>query len=127
MTWWPAFKLWCKHNWKVLVIGASILIAFLAGNRRSAAAKEQLKSTRELYKKEREALKNLDAEEDNLKQEAQEKYKNAMAVADRQMHESRDELKKRRAERVKELLSENSHDPKVIDDILYKEFGIKNK
>jgi len=127
MTWWPALKLWCKHNWKVLVIGASILIAFLAGNRRTAAAKEQLKSTRELYKKEREALKNLDAEEDNLKQEAQEKYKNAMAVADRQMHESRDELKKRRAERVKELLSENSHDPKVIDDILYKEFGIKNK
>ena len=80
-----------------------------------------------MYKKEREALKNLDAEEDNLKQEAQEKYKNAMAVADRQMHESRDELKKRRAERVKELLVENSHDPKVIDDILYKEFGIKNK
>lgn len=71
--------------------------------------------------------KNLDAEEDDLKQKAQEKYKKAIAVADRQMHESRDELKKRRAERVKELLIENSHDPKVIDDILYKEFGIKNK
>ncbi len=125
--WWSKVKLWCYHNWRILVVVITILIAFLLGRGKLASARAQLSSMRELYKKEKEALKTLDKEKEKKKEAARIKYNKAILMATKQMHESRDELQKKKAERVREILIQSKDDPDAVDDILFKEFGIKNK
>ena len=127
MLWWSKVKLWCHHNWRYLVVASTILIAYLIGRKNTTAARAQLNSMRELYKKERQELENLDQKREQSKELARKNYSKAILMATKQMHESRDELRKKKAERVRELIEINKKDPQAIDDILEKEFGIKTK
>ena len=82
---------------------------------------------RELYKKERQELETLDQKREQSKELARKNYSKAILMATKQMHESRDELQRKKAERVKDLLVLNEKNPDAINGILYKEFGIKSK
>ena len=127
MLWWSKVKLWCHHNRRYLVVASTILIAYLIGRKNTTAARAQLNSMRELYKKERQELETLDQKREQSKELARKNYSKAILMATKQMHESRDELQRKKAERVKDLLVLNEKNPDAINDILYKEFGIKSK
>ena len=82
---------------------------------------------KDAYQKERKALEGLGQELDSKQKIAINNYQKDMDLANKEMHESRDELRKKKAERVRELIEINKKDPQAIDDILEKEFGIKTK
>ena len=82
---------------------------------------------KDAYEKERKALEGLDQELDSKQKIAINNYQKAMNLANKEMHESRDELRKQKAERVRELIEMNKRNPQVIDEILESEFGIKTK
>ena len=125
--WWSKVKLWCSHNWRILLVSSIILVSYLAGRKGVEKQKTKLKLMKDAYEKERKVLDGLGQELDSKQKIAINNYQKAMNLANKEMHESRDELRKKKAERVRELIELNKKNPQAIDDILEKEFGIKTK
>jgi hypothetical protein len=125
MLWWGKVRNWCFHHWRLLVVVAIGLIAFLAGKRNAAKYRMQVQLIKDLYEKENEILEEAHANKSSKKQKAVETYREAIKTANRKYIKSRDELEKKRAARVAELVEANKNDPDAIDSIFEKEFGFK--
>ena len=121
---WAKIKLWCFHNWKFLVIGGAIVLAYLLGGKKVKTLQTQLQMSKELYKKEVEAIDNASDKKTELQAQANDKYKRALDIAHKTAMESSDHIELVKAERVRRLVEENKENPDEIDRILSKEFGI---
>ena len=121
---WAKIKLWCFHNWRFLVIGGAILLAYLLGGKKVKALETQLQMARDLYKKERDAIEGASNKKTDLQKEANIKYLRALEIANKTAMESEDRIELIKAERVRRLVEENKDNPEAIDRILSKEFGI---
>ena len=121
---WKKIKLWCFHNWRFLVIGGAILLAYLLGGKKVKALETQLQMARDLYKKERDAIEDASGKKTELQKEANIKYKRALEIAHRTAMDSDDHIELIKAERVRRLVEENKENPEAIDRILADEFGI---
>lgn len=121
---WAKIKLWCFHNWRFLVIGGAILLAYLLGGKKVKALETQLQMARDLYKKERDAIEGASDKKTDLQKEANIKYLRALEIANKTAMESEDHIELIKAERVRRLVEENKDNPEAIDRILSKEFGI---
>jgi hypothetical protein len=125
MLWWKKTKSWCFHHWRVLVVTGIALAAFLLGRKNVSRYKVQAQMAKELYQKEKKIIEEAHRNKSTKKDEALDSYKEAMAIANRKYMKSRDELEKKRAARVAELVEANRNDPEIIDRIFEKEFGFK--
>lgn len=121
---WAKIKLWCFHNWRILVVSAALILAYLFGRGKVANLKTQLQMSKDLYKKEVEAIDNASTKKGELQTQANLKYKKALEIAHKTAMESNDYVELQKAERVRQLVEENKEDPDKIDEILSKEFGI---
>ena len=121
---WAKIKLWCFHNWRFLVIGGAILLAYLLGGKKVKALETQLQMARDLYKKERDAIEGASDKKTDLQKEANIKYLRALEIANKTAMESSDHAELIKAERVRRLVEQNKDNPEVIDRILADEFGI---
>ena len=124
MITWAKIKLWCFHNWRFLVIGGAIVLAYLLGGKKVKALETQLQMARDLYKKERDAIEGASDKKTKLQKEANTKYLRALEIANRTAMESSDHAELIKAERVRRLVEQNKDNPEVIDRILADEFGI---
>ena len=121
---WEKIKLWCFHNWRILVITGAVVLAYLLGGKKTKALQTQLQMARELYKKEVDAIENASQKKTELQTTANLKYKRALEIAHNSALESTDFAELQRVERVSELIEENKDNPEKIDKILMDEFGI---
>jgi len=121
---WEKLKLWCFHNWRFLVIGGAIALAYILGGKKVKALQVQLQMARELYDKERLAIENASDKKTEMQTTANLKYKRALEIAHKTAMESDDHIELIKAERVRRLVEENKDDPDAIDRILAEEFGI---
>ena len=121
---WAKIKLWCFHNWRILVIVGAIVLAYILGGKKVKALQTQLQMARELYKKELDAVENASDKKTEMQAEANIKYKRALEIAHKTAMESDDHIELIRAERVRRLVEENKDNPDKIDRILAEEFGI---
>ena len=121
---WAKIKLWCFHNWRILVVSAALVLAYLFGRGKVASLKTQLQMSKDLYKKEVEAVENAADKKGELQTQANYKYKKALEIAHKTAMESNDYAELQKAERVRQLVEENKENPDAIDQILAKEFGI---
>ena len=121
---WAKIKLWCFHNWRFLVIGGAIVLAYLLGGKKVKALETQLQMARELYKEERDAIEGASNKKTKLQKEANIKYLRALEIANKTAMESEDHVELIKAERVRRLVEQNKDNPEVIDRILADEFGI---
>ena len=121
---WAKVKLWCFHNWRFLVIGGAIVLAYALGGKKVRALQTQLQMSRELYKKEVDAIEGASQKKTEMQTEANIKYKRALEIAHKTAMESDDHIELIRAERVKRLVEDNKDNPAAIDRILADEFGI---
>jgi|TARA_R110002012_G_scaffold284242_1_gene474947 uncharacterized membrane protein YhiD involved in acid resistance len=121
---WAKIRLWCYHNWRILVVTGAIVLAYLLGGKKVKALQTQLQMTRELYKKEVDAIEGATEEKEEKKDEARSKYERALEIAHRTARESNDRNELIKAERVRRLVMMNKDNPDEIDRILAKEFGI---
>ena len=115
---WAKIKLWCFHNWRILVIVGAIVLAYALGGKKVKALQTQLQMARELYKKEADAIEGASQKKTEMQTEANIKYKRKTAM------ESEDHLQLIKAERVRRAVEENKENPETIDRILADEFGI---
>jgi len=121
---WEKLKLWCFHNWRFLVIGGAIALAYILGGKKVKALQVQLQMSRELYKKEIDAIEGASQKKTEMQTEANIKYKRALEIANKTAMESNDHTELIKAERVRRLVEENKDNPEAIDRILAEEFGI---
>jgi len=121
---WEKLKLWCFHNWRFLVIGGAIALAYILGGKKVKALQVQLQMSRELYKKEVDAIEGASQKKTEMQTEANIKYKRALEIAHKTAMESNDHTELIKAERVRRLVEENKDNPEAIDRILAEEFGI---
>ena len=108
----------------MLVIAAVIIVSYFFGRRKVAAYKTQLKMAQDLYKKEVEVLLNASEKKDELKADAELRYKRALEIAHQNAMESSNYAELQKAERVRELVEQNKENPEEIDKILSREFGV---
>jgi len=121
---WEKIKLWCFHNWRILVIIGAIALAYILGGKKVKALQVQLQMSRELYKKEVDAIEGASQKKTEMQTEANIKYKRALEIAHKTAMESSDHIELVKAERVRRLVEDNKDDPEAIDRILAEEFGI---
>ena len=121
---WAKIKLWCFHNWRILVIVGAIVLAYALGGKKVKALQTQLQMSRELYKKEVDAIEGASQKKTEMQTHANIKYKRAIEIANKSAMESEDQLQLIKAERVRRAVEENKENPEVIDRILADEFGI---
>ena len=121
---WEKAKLWCFHNWRILVIVGAIALAYILGGKKVKALQTQLQMARELYKKEADAIEGASQKKTEMQTEANIKYKRALEIANKTAMESEDHLQLIKAERVRRAVEENKENPETIDRILADEFGI---
>lgn len=121
---WAKIKLWCFHNWRFLVIGGAILLAYLLGGKKVKALETQMQMARELYKKEIDAIEGASDKKIEKMTVANLKYQRALEIAHKTAMESNDHIELVKAERVRRLIETNKENPDEIDRILANEFGI---
>ena len=121
---WAKIKLWCFHNWRFLVIGGAILLAYLLGGKKVKALQTQMQMARELYKKEIDAIEGASDKKIEKMTVANLKYQRALEIAHKTAMESNDHIELVKAERVRRLIETNKENPDEIDRILANEFGI---
>ena len=121
---WAKIKLWCFHNWRFLVIGGAILLAYLLGGKKVKALQTQMQMARELYKKEIDAIEGASDKKTEMMTVANLKYQRALEIAHKTAMESNDHIELVKAERVRRLIETNKENPDEIDRILADEFGI---
>ena len=116
---WAKIKLWCFHNWKILVIVGAIVLAYLLGGKKVKALQAQLQMSRDLYKKEVDAIEGASQKKTEMQTEANIKYKRALEIANKTAMESEDHLQLIKAERVRRAVEEPiKRIRKTIDRIL---------
>ena len=121
---WAKIKLWCFHNWRILVIVGAIVLAYLLGGKKVKALENQLQMARELYKNERDTIEGASSKKTEMQTEANVKYLRAIEIANKTAMESEDQAELIKAERVRRLVEINKDNPEEIDRILSEEFGI---
>jgi len=121
---WEKIKLWCFHNWRILVITGAVVLAYLLGGKKVKALQTQLQMARELYKKEADAIEGASQKKTEMQTSANIKYKRALEIAHKTALESDDFAELQKAERVRKLVEANKDNPEQIDKILSDEFGI---
>ena len=121
---WEKLKLWCFHNWRILVIIGAIALAYILGGKKVKALQTQLQMARELYDKERLAIEGASQKKTEMMSVANLKYQRALEIAHKTAMESSDHAELIKAERVRRLIETNKNDPDAIDRILADEFGI---
>jgi len=121
---WDKIKLWCFHNWRILVIIGAIVLAYVLGGKKVKALQTQLQMARELYKKEIDAVETASDKKTEMQTEANIKYKRALEIANKTAMESAGNFELIKAERVRRLIEINKNNPEAIDRILADEFGI---
>ena len=121
---WAKIKLWCFHNWRILVITGAIILAYVLGGKKVKALETQLQMARDLYKKEIDAVENASDKKVEKMTVANLKYQRALEIAHKTAMESNDHAELIKAERVRRLIETNKDNPAEIDRILANEFGI---
>ena len=121
---WAKIKLWCFHNWRILVITGAIILAYVLGGKKVKSLQTQLQMAQDLYKKEIDAVENASDKKTEMMTVANLKYQRALEIAHKTAMESNDHIELVKAERVRRLIETNKENPQEIDRILNEEFGI---
>ena len=121
---WAKIKLWCFHNWRILVITGAIILAYALGGKKVKSLRTQLQMAQDLYKKEIDAVEKASDKKTEMMSVANLKYQRALEIAHKTAMESNDHAELIKAERVRRLIETNKENPAEIDRILADEFGI---
>ena len=95
-------------------------MAYALGGKKVKNLKTQLQMSKELYKKEVDAISDAADKKTELQTAANIKYKRAMEIARQQASQSGDIVEEVQTERIKELIEINKENPEEIDRILSK-------
>ena len=124
---WVKLKLaaaWCRQYWRWLIFVIAVLVSYLMGRKGKDKLKEQAKLAKEMYIKEKEVIERAHQKEVQAKQEAQERYSEAVKKIEKKFEEDSLDLTHAKKEAVKKMVDKAKNDPAEIDRILEEQLGI---
>jgi len=118
------FFLWLKTYWHVPLILIAFITIFVFAKEKAKSLKKVLQVAIETYKKDKEILEKIAAEEKRKKEIIQKEYDLAIENLEKKYEEERKEVKLEEKKRIKELTKLYSHDKEKLDLFLQDEFGL---
>lgn len=122
--WWDIASVWCRQHWRWLVMIAALAIVYLLGKRQNRAELIQAKLTLKHYKQEKDAIVKAYETEKKLREQAKQKYDNAMKTVREKYKGEFDSLVMEKEFEVRKKLKQAKNNPSEIDKILEEELGI---
>jgi hypothetical protein len=122
--WWDIASVWCRQHWRWLVMIAALAIVYLLGKRQNRAELIQAKLTLKHYKQEKDAIVKAYETEKKLREQAKQKYDNAMKTVREKYKGEFDSLIMEKEFEVRKKLKQAKNNPSEIDKILEEELGI---
>jgi hypothetical protein len=122
--WWDIASVWCRQHWRWLVMIAALAIVYLLGKRQNRAELIQAKLTLKHYKQEKDAIVKAYETEKKLREQAKQKYDNAMKTVREKYKGEFDSLIIEKEFEVRKKLKQAKNNPSEIDKILEEELGI---
>ena len=128
---WMVAKIWASKSWdfikKYWQIFAGIVYAvavWVYFKGQSDKVRELLELKDSSHKKEIDILNSNHQQEIELRDEALLKYQNIIAKIEKEYESKKQKLSEKKREEVKQLVAENSEDPKNLSKLLSERFGI---
>ena len=127
---WVKLKLaaaWCRQYWRWLVFLLAVIVSYLLGKKDKDKLKEQARLAKEMYIKEKEVIERAHKLELKKKEEAQQRYSEAVDKIEKKYEEDQFSLTHAKKEAVKKMINKAKNNPDEIDRILEEQLGIRNK
>jgi len=118
---------WCRQYWRWLVFVGAVLVSYLVGKRDNDKLKEQARLAKDMYYKEKEAIKKAHELELQKKEEANQRYTEAVEKIEKKYEEDKWSLTQTKKEEIKKMVKKAKNDPDEVDRILEEELGIKKR
>ena len=122
---WKKLRSWCFHHWRWLVFASGALLLFCLGRRSNKELFRQAKASLKMADLESKAIERKHRTEIKLREKARVKYANAMERIEREYEQNKAQLSEAKKEELKKNLKKVKNNPKEIDRLLFKEFGIR--
>ena len=116
---------WCRQHWRWLVLISLFIGAYLLGKRSANGIKLQASLAKDQYKKEKEAIEKAYELEIKMREQANERYSEAVKKIEEKYEEDKANITRSKKEQIKGMVSKVKHSPDEIDKILEKELGIQ--
>ena len=118
---------WCRQHWRWLVLSIAFIVVYMLGRKGSKSLKLQAELARKQYLKEKEAIQKAHDFEIQKREEAEERYSDAVILIEKRYEEDKWNLTSAKKEQIKRLIRKAKEDPAEVDRILEQELGIKKK
>ena len=103
----------------------AFIVVYLLGKRGSKSLKIQAELARKQYLKEKEAIQEAHEHEIKKKEEAQQRYSDAVDKIEKKYEEDQFNLTHAKKEAIKSMVNKAKNDPSEIDRILEEQLGIR--
>jgi len=118
---------WCRQHWRWLVLSIAFIVVYMLGRRGSKSLKLQAELARKQYLKEKEAIQKAHELELKSKQEAEERYNDAVNKIEERYEKDKWNISHAKKEEVKALVRKAKENPDEVDRILNEELGIRKQ
>jgi len=125
---WVKFKIaaaWCRQHWRWLVLSVAFIFVYMLGRKGSKSLKLQADLARKQYLKEKEAIQKAHDFEIQKREEAEERYSDAVILIEKKYEKDKWNITHAKKEELKRMVNKAKEDPDEIDRILEQELGIK--
>jgi len=124
--WWKTASAWCRQHWRWLLFSFAFTVVYLLGRRKSRVELIQAKLALKHYEQEKNAIIKAYETEKKLREQAKNKYDNAMKTVTEQYQGDFNSLNMQKEAEIRKKLKQAKNNPSEIDRILEEELGIKN-
>jgi len=117
--------LWCRHNWKIVMLAAYTVILYMLFSKNAKNAKEILSLQRETHKAEVDVLRDTHTKELQKRDENLKKYNDTLKAIEKKYSEENKKLTAAKKKRIKEIVEEHGEDPQKLAELVSDTFGIE--
>ena len=123
--WWDIASVWCRQHWRWILFAFAFLVVYLLGRKNSRVELLQAKLALRHYKDEKDAIIKAYETEKKLREQAKEKYDNAMSTVRQKYKDDFNSMNMQKEAEIRKKLKQAKNNPSEIDRILEEELGIK--
>jgi hypothetical protein len=118
---------WCRQHWRWLVLSIAFIVVYMLGRRGSKSLKLQAELARKQYLREKEAIQKAHDHEIKKREEAEQRYSDAVDRIEEKHEKNKSELTRAKKEEIKKMVRKAKENPVEVDRILEEELGIRKK
>ena len=116
---------WCRNNWKIVMLAVYTILLYLLFSKNARNAKKVLETQRLAHKAEIAALNKSFDEERKKKDENLKKYQEVLRQIEQEYADRREAISANKKKRIKEIVEEHGDDPQKLAELVKESFGFE--